>query len=282
MMHSPLIGAVWVSPNWFSVMRVSLKRGRLFTDADRSGSPKVIVLNESAARTYFGSEDPIGKHIAIGMGGMNDAEVIGIVSGVRQQPDSVPGPDAYVSFAQTPRAGMIVFVRTLKDPASLGREVRRAVHDVAPQLPVYDMLTMTQRTAKATAQARFRAVLLALFAITALSLAAIGIYGVMSLAVTARTREMGIRIALGAERARVQRLVIGEGIGLVGIGAVVGLVGALAATRVLRMFLFDLTSSDPVTYVAIVVVLGGAAIVASWIPARRASRVDPVVALRAE
>jgi putative ABC transport system permease protein len=156
------------------------------------------------------------------------------------------------------------------------------VHEVAPQLPVYDMRTMTERTAAATAQARFRAVLLALFAITALALAAVGIYGVMSLAVTARTREMGIRIALGAERARVQRLVIGEGIGLVSVGAIVGLAGALAATRVLRTFLFDLTSSDPVTYVAIVVVLGGAAILASWIPARRASRVDPVVALRAE
>jgi putative ABC transport system permease protein len=144
------------------------------------------------------------------------------------------------------------------------------------------MQTMTERSAAATAQARFRAVLLAAFAITALSLAAIGIYGVMSFAVTARTREIGIRIALGAESARVQRLVIGEGIGMVGVGAVIGLVGALASTRVLRTFLFDLTPSDPTTYVAVVVVLGAAAILASWIPARRASRVDPVVALRAE
>jgi putative ABC transport system permease protein len=125
-------------------------------------------------------------------------------------------------------------------------------------------------------------VLLTAFAIVALSLAAIGIYGVMSFAVTARTREMGVRMALGAERARVQRLVIGEGIGLVCVGAIIGLAGALAATRVLRTFLFDLTPSDPVTYVGVVVVLGVAAIVASWIPARRASRVDPVIALRAE
>jgi putative ABC transport system permease protein len=144
------------------------------------------------------------------------------------------------------------------------------------------MQTMTERTAAATGQARFRAVLLTAFAIVALSLAAIGIYGVMSFAVTARTREMGVRMALGAERARVQRLVIGEGIGLVCVGAIIGLAGALAATRVLRTFLFDLTPSDPVTYVGVVVVLGVAAIVASWIPARRASRVDPVIALRAE
>ncbi len=281
-MHSPLIGVDWVTSNWFSVMRVPLKRGRMFGASDRPDGPKVILLNESSAKTFFGTDDPIGKHIELGQGGMEDAEVIGIVGDVRQQPDSAPGPVAYESYAQSPRAGMIVFVKTARDPGSLGAEVRRAVHEVAPQLPVYDMRTMTERTAAATAQARFRAVLLALFAITALALAAVGIYGVMSLAVTARTREMGIRIALGAERTRVQRLVIGEGIGLVAVGAVIGLAGALAATRVLRTFLFDLTSSDPVTYVAIVVVLGGAAILASWIPARRASRVDPVVALRAE
>jgi putative ABC transport system permease protein len=281
-MHSPLIGVDWVTSNWLSVMRVPLKRGRMFAASDRPDGPKVVLLNESSARTFFGTDDPIGKHIELGQGGMEDAEVIGIVGDVRQQPDSAPGPVAYESYAQSPRAGMIVFVKTARDPGSLGAEVRRAVHEVAPQLPVYDMRTMTERTAAATAQARFRAVILALFAITALALAAVGIYGVMSLAVTARTREMGIRIALGAERARVQRLVIGEGIGLVSVGAIIGLAGALAATRVLRTFLFDLTSSDPVTYVAIVVLLGGAAIVASWIPARRASRVDPVVALRAE
>ena len=281
-MHSPLIGVDWVTPNWFSVMRVSLKRGRVFDGTERADAPKVVVLNETAARTFFGTTDPIGKHVALGQGGMENAEVIGIVADVRQQPDSAPGSVAYVSYAASPRPGMIVFAKTARDAASLGPEVRRAVHEIAPQLPVYDMLTMTARSAAATAQARFRAVLLTLFAITALALAAVGIYGVMSLAVSARTREMGIRIALGAEQTRVQRLVVGEGIGLVSVGAGIGLAGALAATRVLRMFLFDLSPSDPATYVAIVVVLGGAAIVASWIPARRASRVDPVVALRAE
>ncbi len=281
-MHSPLIGADLVTPNWFSLMRVPAKRGRVYTDADGIGGPKVIVLNEAAVKTFFGTDDPIGKHIGIGMNGMDDAEVIGVVGNVRQTPDSAPGAVAYVSYNQSPRPGMIVFVRTARDPASIGQEVRRAVHEFAPQLPVYDMLTMSERTSAATAQARFRAVLLALFAITALSLAAIGIYGVMSLAVTARTREMGIRIALGAESGRVQRLVIGEGLGLVAVGTAIGLAGALGATRLLRTFLFDLTSSDPLTYVSIVVVLGAAAIAASWIPARRASRVDPVVALRAE
>jgi predicted permease len=277
-----LVSIDWITPNWFSVMHVRLERGRPFTAADRAGAPQVLLLNESAAKKFFGAEDPIGKHVALSSGGITDGEVIGIVGGVRQRPDSAPAPIAYVSLAQSPRPGMTFFVRTSRGAASIGNEVRRAVHDVAPQLPVYDMQTMTERTAAATGQARFRAVLLTAFAIVALSLAAIGIYGVMSFAVTARTREMGVRMALGAERARVQRLVIGEGIGLVCVGAIIGLAGALAATRVLRTFLFDLTPSDPVTYVGVVVVLGVAAIVASWIPARRASRVDPVIALRAE
>jgi ABC-type antimicrobial peptide transport system permease subunit len=144
------------------------------------------------------------------------------------------------------------------------------------------MLTMAQRTASATADARFRARLLAAFAVVALALAAIGIYGVVSFAVTARTREIGIRIALGAERVRVQRLIIGEGAGLVAAGAVVGMAGALAATRLLRSFLFGLTPSDPTTYVVAVGLLGLVGVLASWVPALRASRVDPIVALRAE
>jgi putative ABC transport system permease protein len=177
---------------------------------------------------------------------------------------------------------MIVFVRTMPNAATIANALRRAVHDVAPQLPMYDMQTITQREGTATAQDRFRAMLLTAFALAALLLAAIGIYGVLSFAVTARTREMGIRIALGAERASVQRLVIGEGLALVAVGVVVGLAGAFAGARVLRTFLFDLTPSDPVTYAVIIVVLGVTAVLASWVPGLRASRVDPVIALRAE
>jgi ABC-type antimicrobial peptide transport system permease subunit len=177
---------------------------------------------------------------------------------------------------------MMIFIRSTRDPIALAADVRRAVREIAPQYPVYDMQTMNARAADATARARFSAVLLTLFAVTALSLAAIGIYGVMSLAVSARTREIGIRIALGADRGRVQRLVVGEGATLVAAGAVVGLVGASLSTRVLQTLLFDLTPTDPTTYVAIVVLLAGAAMLASWLPARRASRVDPLTALRAD
>jgi putative ABC transport system permease protein len=282
MAHSPSVGVHWASPSWFATMRIPVKRGRVFTATDRLGAPQVVVVNAAAAKAFWPNDDPIGKRVEVGQGGMRDAEVIGVVGDVRQSPDSVAKPDVYVSYFQSPFPGLILYVRTARNPAALGTEVRRAIHELAPQYPVYDMRTMADRAATATAQARFSAALLALFAITALSLATVGIYGVMSLTVAARTREIGIRIALGADRQRVQRLVVSEGLALVGAGAAIGLAGALLCTRLLQSFLFDLTASDPVTYVAIVVVLVAAALVASWIPARRASRVDPVVALRAE
>ncbi|MGH7616914.1 MAG: ABC transporter permease, partial [Gemmatimonadaceae bacterium] len=270
-----------VTANWFSLTHVPLVRGRSFSATDRADGPRVVLLNERAAKTFFGPDDPIGKRISVGRA-VKDAEVVGIVGDVRQMLDSAPGPTTYVSSTQVPQASMIVFVRTMKNAATIANELRRAVREVAPQLPVDDMQTMTQRAGTATAQNRFRALLLTAFALAALLLAAIGIYGVLSFAVTARTREMGIRIALGAERASVQRLVVGEGLALVAMGVVVGLAGSFAGARVLRTFLFDLTPSDPVTYATIIVVLGVTAVLASWVPGLRASRVDPVVALREE
>jgi putative ABC transport system permease protein len=281
--HKPSVGVFWATPDLFATLRVPLKRGRLFTATDRVGMPKVVVINETAARRYWPNDDPIGKRIGVGQGGFSDgAEVIGVVGDVRQWADSLARPDVYLPYYQSPNSRMMIFLRTAGDPTTLGPAVRAAIRELAPRYPVYDMQSMTERAAAATAQARFSAALLGLFALTALSLAGIGIYGVMSIAVTTRTREIGIRIALGADRSRVQGLVVGEGIALVSLGVVIGVGGALVATRVLRSLLFDLTPSDPITYVTIVAVLGAAAIVASWIPARRASRVDPVVALRAE
>jgi predicted permease len=279
--YAKVTGVDVVTPNWFSVLRVPLVRGRPFLPTDRPDGPRVVLINESAAKTFFGTDDPIGKHISLGRV-VKDAEVIGIVGDVRQMPDSTPPATTYVSSTQFPQGGMNVFVRTTRNAAAIGDELRRAMREVAPQLPRFEMQTMTQRAGIATAQNRFRAILLTVFALAALSLAAIGVYGVLSFAVTARTREMGIRLALGAERASVQRLVLGEGLALVAVGVVVGLAGAFAGARLLRAFLFDLTPSDPVTYAGIVVVLGVTAVLASWVPGLRASRVDPVIALRAE
>jgi len=280
--HAPQIGLNWTSPTWFSTMKVPLRRGRMFTSADRLGAPVVVLVNDVAAKRFWPGENPIGKHIGAGMGGLKDAEVIGVVGGVRLKADSAPKPDVYVSYLQFPRGGTTLFVRAARNPAAIAADVRRAIHQFAPQYPIFNTKTMAERTAAATAQSRFSAALLALFAITALSLASIGIYGVMALTVSARTREIGVRIALGADRGRVQRLVVGEGIALVSVGAGLGIVGALVTTRVLASLLFDLTPGDPPTYVAIVMLLAAAALMASWIPARRAARVDPVTALRAD
>jgi len=283
--HDPLVGVNWASPDYLKTLGIPLKYGRNFTSADRVGTQRVLLVSEAAARRVWPNENPIGKRIRLGQGDFSDilgAEVVGVVGDTRQWVDSLPAADFYVSYAQSPRTGLFVFVRSTRDVASLGIDVRRAIKDFAPGFPVYDMQTMTARSAGATARPRFSATLLALFALTALALAVVGIYGVMSLMVSARTREIGIRIALGADSRRVQRLVVSEGMALVAIGGAIGLAGALLCTRLLRSLLFDMAPTDPPTYVAIVVLLSVTAAAASWLPARRASRVDPLEALRAD
>lgn len=277
-----MVGVHWVSPSWFPTLRVPLKRGRIFEDTDRLGGPKVVLINEAAARQYFPGEDPIGKRVAVYQGGFHTgAEVIGIVGDVRfGTVDSTARPDVYISYGQARIPRMMIYVRTAGDPSALTPSVLEAVRRFAPRDPVYDIRPMTSRVASASAQARFSAILLGLFAAVALSLAVTGIYGVMSFAVAQRTREIGIRMALGADRGRVLSLVVREGAVLAGAGAAIGLALALAFTRVLRGMLYEVTTTDPWTYVAIVVVLGAAAMAASWLPARRAAGVDPTVALR--
>ncbi len=281
--QAPSIGAHWVTPEWFGVLRVPLKRGRLLTADDRAGAPKSIVISETAAARLWPGEDPIGKPAQIWQGGFQDgATVVGVIGDVRYHTiDSLPVSDIYMPYAQSPSSRMMIFVRTARDPLSLAAAARRTVTALVPGIPVFDIKTMASRTAVATAQARFSAVLLALFAITALALAVIGIYGVMSFMVVQRTREIGIRMALGAERAQVQRLVIAEGLWLAAAGALVGVAAAFALTRVLRTMLYDVKPGDPATYVAIVLVLALAAAIASWTPARRAAKVEPTEALRA-
>ena len=280
----PAIGVHVVTPGWFKAMQVPLKRGRLFTDADRVGTEKVLLISESAAKKYWPNTDPLGTRAAVWQGGFHTgATVIGIVGDVRYGTiDSLPLPDSYLSYNQSPRSRMMIFVRTTEDPLTLAGPVRQIVHDLSPNYPAYDIRTMSSRIAAATTQARLSALLLALFAGVALVLAGIGIYGVLSFAVSQRTREIGIRMALGASARGVLRLVIGEGAVLAALGAIIGTVAALGLTRVLRSLLYDVAPTDPVTYVTIVVLVAAAAFVASWFPARRAARVDPNIALRAE
>jgi putative ABC transport system permease protein len=256
----------------------------LFANTDRVGAPSVVLINEAAARLVWPGENAIGKRVELypGDASIRAAKVIGIVGDVRQFVDSLAKPEVYVPYAQFPISQMMIFVRVAGDPVAIAASARSAILELAPQYPVYDIQPMTTRAAGAAAPARFSAVLLGLFAATALTLGAIGMYGVMALVVTARTREIGIRMALGADQHGVRRLVVSEGVKLLSVGVVLGLAGALASTRVLQKLLFDLSPTDPVTYGAIVALLGLATIAASWIPARRASRVDPVAALRAD
>jgi predicted permease len=277
-----MVGVHWVSPSWFGTMRVPLERGRMFAAADRIETSKVVLINEEAARRYFPGEDPIGKQVAVYQGGFHTgAEVIGIVGDVRYGTiDSLARPDVYISYGQARIPRMMIFVRSAGDAASLAPSVRSAIRRVAPTMPVYDVQPMTARVASATAQARFSAVLLGMFAMVALSLAVMGIYGVLSFAVAQRTREIGIRMALGAGEGRVLGLVVRDGVLLAAGGVMLGLIGALAFSRALRSMLFEVAPTDPWTYGVMVAVLTGAAFVASWLPARRAAQVDPAVTLR--
>ena len=279
----PFVGVYWVSPEWARTLDVPLKRGRMFGPADRMGAPKVVVVNETAAKKYWPGEDPIGKPVSVGQGGFwNDtATVVGVVGDVRfGSIDSLPQPDVFLSYYQSPRGRMMVFLRTAGDPAALAPAARRAIREMAPDLPIYDIETLESRVGDAMAATRFSTVLLALFGAMALGLAMIGIYGVIAFAVAQRTREIGIRMALGATRGRVVRLVLGQGMGIAVAGAVAGLVAALAATRVLGSLLYGVTPSDPTTFGAMVALLALAVIAACWIPARRASGIEPTEALR--
>ncbi len=281
--EGPEVGVHWITPEWPQVMGVALQRGRAFTAADRRGARKVVLVSARTAQAFWPGEDPIGKPVSVGQGGFwNDtATVVGVVGDVRYGTlDSLPRPDVYLPYAQSPNGRAMLFVRTAGDPLAQVGAVRRALAEAAPGTPAFDVRTMEDRVAAMMAFQRFGATLLALFAAVALALATLGVYGVVSFAVAQRTREIGVRVALGATRRDVVRLVVRGGVGIAAAGAAIGLVAALAATRVLRSLLYDVAPSDPATFAAIVALLGGAVVLASWLPARRAAGVAPTEALR--
>jgi putative ABC transport system permease protein len=279
----PGIGLHWASPEYFRTMQIPLIRGRWFSKSEPADSPKVVVVNETSARRYWPGEDPIGKRIGLGIDGWQRAEVIGVVGDVLYgRMDQQPQPDAYVSYLQSPPDDMLLFLRTASDPTAFANAVRREVRALNKDLPVYDIKTMQQRIGDATARARFSAILLAAFAAIAFVLAGIGIYGVVSYVVRQRTHEIGIRMALGARVEDVQGMVVRRAVALATAGIAIGLVGALTATHVLGTLLYEVKPSDPETYLVISALLGGLAVLASYLPARRASKIDPCEALRTE
>ena len=275
-----------VAPEFFKALRVPLRSGRLLDDRDAGGAPDVVVINETLARKHFGGDDPLGKRITFGDPQASDAEwftVVGIVGDVRASSlHDEPYAQVYGSYRQSPRRSMTVVLRTAGDPMALAGSVRQQVAALDPQQPLYNMRTADQVLAASIARPRFNMLLIALLAGIALVLAAIGVYGVMSYSVTQRTHELGVRMALGASASNVLKLVVGEGMLLAGIGIGVGIVAAIGVTRIMGSLLYGVTATDPFTFVSLALLLGTIAFVACYIPARRATKVDPIVALRYE
>ena len=286
--EEPAIQTRVVTPGFFQTMEIPHIRGRGFTAADDWNSPQVVLINEAAVRKFFPNEDPIGKRFTLGWGrgpnvAPNGGEVIGIVGDVKHFGlDRVEEPEIYIPHGQQPVGNMTLVLRTAVPPLTIADAVRREVRALDATLPIVSVLPLEDVVARSISQPRFYMLLLTIFAAVALALASIGIFGVVSYAVAQRTREMGIRIALGASRERVLRMVLGNAMRLALIGVGLGLAASFALSRTLATLLFDLSPTDPLTFAAVGAGLTAVALLASWLPAARATRVDPVVALRAE
>jgi putative ABC transport system permease protein len=262
-------------------MGIPIVAGRDFNAQDRKGSPEVVIVNEVLARRFLGG-NAVGKRLRFGSK-QPFREIVGVARTAKYRDlREEPLPFIYTPLGQEPQPSVTLMVRTAGDPAALIGAVRNEVRAVNKDVPVFAVQTMTERIGSQLAGDRVIAVLLSVFAGSALLLAAIGIYGVVGYAVAQRTREIGIRIALGADRRDILKLIVGQGMVLIVIGAGIGLVLALAATQLLKSLLFGVSATDPFTFVPVVVGLVGVALLASYLPARRAMKVDPLIALRYE
>ena len=282
---APDVDRYSVSPDYFQVLDIPLKRGRLFTDGDRKGTPLVALISESCARTLFPNQDPIGKHIQIG-GRHDDKEwmtIVGVVGDVQQygldQPSNMA---AYIPLGQDLSFGYNVAVRTTGDPRRMEQTVRQAFLSADNTQPVFHVRPLEEYVAESLAARRFTLMLLGLFGGLALALAAVGIYGVISYAVSLRTREFGIRLALGAARKDVLQMVLRQGLKLAVSGLVLGIIASVVFTRFLTALLFQVKPADMMTTLAVLLMLAAVALLANYLPAHRASHVDPNVALRYE
>jgi len=272
-----------VSPDYFRTMGIPLRRGRMLADPDREATQPVAVINEAMARKYWPNEEAIGKRVKPAASDLPWLEIVGVVGDVRHQGlERRPAPELYVTLPQSPPSQVNFVVRTASNPAALAASVRRVVSDLDSDQPVYRLLTMEDLVADSSATPRFRTVLLSAFGGLALLLAAVGIYGVLSFLVAQRTREIGIRMALGARQRDVFQIIIRQGMKLVVVGIAIGVTAAFALSHLLRSFLYEVAPTDPLALTAVTFILTAVGIVACLLPARRAARVDPMVALRSE
>jgi putative ABC transport system permease protein len=278
-----------ISPGFFRALRIPLLRGRVFSESDDSEGEPIAIINHEMARRFWPNHDPVGQRIWIGkpMGPQwaepSPRAIVGIVGDIREASlANPPEPTMYIPYAQKPAGWTDFVIRTRQAPTATVAGIRTAMHSVDSEIPLGRMMTMEQVLSASITSWRFRTILLASFGALAVFIAAIGIYGVISYSVAQRTHEMGVRMALGAARGDVLKLVVGQGLRLALAGIAIGLVGALALTRFLASLLFGVKPTDPLTFVGVCLILAAVAVLASYLPARRATKVDPMVALRYE
>ncbi|HWO02793.1 MAG TPA: ABC transporter permease, partial [Blastocatellia bacterium] len=272
-----------ISPEYFRVMGIGLISGRSFTDMDRDKSQPVIIINETMRQRFWPNEDPIGRHISITAEGGISREIVGVVTDVKNSTlDAESGLEIYEPYLQFPWSFMAIAVRTAADPLSLAPAVRSEILAVDKAQPVYDVKTMSQIVGDSVSQPRLYMLLLGIFAAIALVLSAVGIYGVMNYSVNQRKHEIGIRMAIGAQRSDILKMIVGQGMLLASIGVAIGIVAALLLGRVVEMLLFGVSGRDVTTFIGFPLVLIAVSLLSSYVPARRATRVDPMIALRAE
>ena len=278
-----------ITPGYLETLGVPTLQGRLFTTSDREGAPPVVVINATMLKTYFHNENPLGKTMQLGATPDEEVpwmEVVGVVGDVRPGLGVEPQAEMYLPYRQAdavlPVFQLSIVLRTAGDPLLLASALRNALAEIDPNQPLVKVRTMQENMATSVAQPRFRTWLIGIFAGIALLLAAVGVYGVMSYTVTQRTNEIGVRVTLGARPKEIYRIIVGEGLRFALLGVGIGLAAALAMTRLLQSFLFGVSAYDPMTFAGVAVLLILVALAASFVPARRATRVDPMVALRYE
>jgi putative ABC transport system permease protein len=268
-----------ISHDYFRAMGIPLVKGRAFTEEETKSTPKTVIISETFASTYFPGEDPLGKRLIIDAGEKLTCEIIGVAGNVRQF--SLRGPYAATMYMPSLEMGRVnLVVRTTVDPLALASAVREAVRATDKDQPVVNVLSMEQVLRNSVAGSRFQALLLSLFAAAGLLLAAVGIYGVMSYDVAQRAHEIGVRMALGASAVLIFKLIIGHGLKLSLAGVAFGLAAAYGLAQLITAMLFEISATDPLTFAGIPLLLTVIALLACWIPARRATKVDPMAAIR--
>jgi putative ABC transport system permease protein len=289
--QAPVIDSPIVSPEYFHLLGMPLLRGRVFSNEDLESTPQVAVINQAAARTYWPNQDPVGKRVRLHLdtrGLVSSAPpawttVVGVIADARTESLADAAiPQIYRSAYQRPAKDLAVFLRGQLDPAAIPEQARAMIQSINPELPVFGAKRLPDVVSGSLAQRRFSMEMVLLFALTALLLAGIGVYGTISYIVSQRTRDIGIRMALGAQRKTILNMILSQGLSLAFTGAVVGLVGAWIVSHLMAGLLYGVSPTDPLTFIGVTVVLTAVALAACFVPALRAVRVDPLVALRYE